>query len=167
MVVCFNQQTFCFSSRSRHTRCALVTEVQTCALPISLRSGISNELTYDTRDSRFDPHEGFISSLRTEVFGLGGDVSFLRGIVSAGYYHPVFEEWTVSVRGSGGSMVGIGEDTLISDRFFKGGGDPRGFEYGGIGPRDRNTNDALGGKNRTEEHTSELKSLMRISYAVY
>src|SRR3546814_16358521 len=44
-------------------------------------------------------------------------------------------------------MVGIGEDTLISDRFFKGGGDPRGFEYGGIGPRDRNTNDALGGKN--------------------
>src|SRR3546814_11724540 len=44
-------------------------------------------------------------------------------------------------------MVGIGEDTLISDRFFKGGGDPRGFEYGGIGLRDRNTNDALGGKN--------------------
>src|SRR3546814_9739410 len=53
----------------------------------TLRSGVSNELTYDTRDSRFDPHEGFISSLRTEVFGLGGDVSFLRGIVSAGYSH--------------------------------------------------------------------------------
>src|SRR3546814_1853661 len=29
--VCF----FCFSSRRRHTRCALVTGVQTCALPIS------------------------------------------------------------------------------------------------------------------------------------
>src|SRR3546814_7245416 len=27
----------CFSSRRRHTRCALVTGVQTCALPISLR----------------------------------------------------------------------------------------------------------------------------------
>src|SRR3546814_5841882 len=27
---------FIFSSRSRHTRCALVTGVQTCALPISL-----------------------------------------------------------------------------------------------------------------------------------
>src|SRR3546814_2438538 len=26
---------FCFSSRRRHTRCALVTGVQTCALPIS------------------------------------------------------------------------------------------------------------------------------------
>src|SRR3546814_7242620 len=30
-VMCF----FCFSSRRRHTRCALVTGVQTCALPIS------------------------------------------------------------------------------------------------------------------------------------
>src|SRR3546814_4262349 len=27
---------FCFSSRRRHTRCALVTVVQTCALPIFL-----------------------------------------------------------------------------------------------------------------------------------
>src|SRR3546814_8117805 len=27
-------RTFCFSSRMRHTRCALVTGVQTCALPI-------------------------------------------------------------------------------------------------------------------------------------
>src|SRR3546814_8144984 len=28
---------YCFSSRRRHTRCALVTGVQTCALPISSR----------------------------------------------------------------------------------------------------------------------------------
>src|SRR3546814_6333828 len=27
---------FCFTSRRRHTRCALVTGVQTCALPISV-----------------------------------------------------------------------------------------------------------------------------------
>src|SRR3546814_826075 len=30
---------FCFSSRRRHTRCALVTGVQTCALPILLLAG--------------------------------------------------------------------------------------------------------------------------------
>src|SRR3546814_6561978 len=30
-----------FSSRRRHTRCALVTGVQTCALPISLLLGLS------------------------------------------------------------------------------------------------------------------------------
>src|SRR3546814_5483643 len=32
---------FFFSSRRRHTRCALVTGVQTCALPIFARIGIS------------------------------------------------------------------------------------------------------------------------------
>src|SRR3546814_2550050 len=31
---------FFFSSRRRHTRCALVTGVQTCALPISMTCGI-------------------------------------------------------------------------------------------------------------------------------
>src|SRR3546814_5689102 len=31
--------TFFFSSRRRHTRCALVTGVQTCALPISVSGG--------------------------------------------------------------------------------------------------------------------------------
>src|SRR3546814_2290539 len=31
---------FFFSSRRRHTRCALVTGVQTCALPICERSGV-------------------------------------------------------------------------------------------------------------------------------
>src|SRR3546814_3471825 len=31
---------FFFSSRRRHTRCALVTGVQTCALPISLYDGL-------------------------------------------------------------------------------------------------------------------------------
>src|SRR3546814_7141388 len=34
MVFCFVYLFFFFSSRRRHTRCALVTGVQTCALPI-------------------------------------------------------------------------------------------------------------------------------------
>src|SRR3546814_15434533 len=41
--VCTNS-TFFFSSRRRHTRCALVTGVQTCALPIS---GIRANLALD------------------------------------------------------------------------------------------------------------------------
>src|SRR3546814_10832781 len=50
---------FFFSSRRRHTRCALVTGVQTCALPISERDGASeremaeyvlNERTRTRRD---------------------------------------------------------------------------------------------------------------------
>src|SRR3546814_9172328 len=36
MSLCLGFLFFFFSSRRRHTRCALVTGVQTCALPISL-----------------------------------------------------------------------------------------------------------------------------------
>src|SRR3546814_4961181 len=38
---------FFFSSRRRHTRCALVTGVQTCALPISCRSRHSRPISGD------------------------------------------------------------------------------------------------------------------------
>src|SRR3546814_17528099 len=41
---------FCFSSRRRHTRCALVTGVQTCALPISAASWLLTELDPDDPD---------------------------------------------------------------------------------------------------------------------
>src|SRR3546814_8849449 len=37
--------TFFFSSRRRHTRCALVTGVQTCALPISAFASVDLNLT--------------------------------------------------------------------------------------------------------------------------
>src|SRR3546814_3329848 len=40
--ICFCFDIFFFSSRRRHTRCALVTGVQTCALPISKRTFLPN-----------------------------------------------------------------------------------------------------------------------------
>src|SRR3546814_3078583 len=90
---------FFFSSRRRHTRCALVTGVQTCALPICQKpSGV-----------------------------LGASA------VRAG----------LDTRGGPGSKAG-------SLRFFA--GMPK------TGQERRSY--------RSEEHTSELQSLMRISYAV-
>src|SRR3546814_1745140 len=41
---------FFFSSRRRHTRCALVTGVQTCALPIYQRQGSEEMQVGTTRD---------------------------------------------------------------------------------------------------------------------
>src|SRR3546814_5259804 len=40
---CFHILLFFFSSKRRHTRCALVTGVQTCALPISTASRLRPE----------------------------------------------------------------------------------------------------------------------------
>src|SRR3546814_983460 len=49
-----------FSSRRRHTRCALVTGVQTCALPILTdaieRARTRPDLTFDRGRVRFEPH---------------------------------------------------------------------------------------------------------------
>src|SRR3546814_4698711 len=41
---------FVFSSRRRHTRCALVTGVQTCALPISVSDVVRMTLTRVAKD---------------------------------------------------------------------------------------------------------------------
>src|SRR3546814_8420484 len=41
MLVLCDSLCFFFSSRRRHTRCALVTGVQTCALPIFMGAGIA------------------------------------------------------------------------------------------------------------------------------
>src|SRR3546814_5410824 len=52
---------FFFSSRRRHTRCALVTGVQTCALPISVRLHLSSkqcsEGCHDPDHTDQDPHD--------------------------------------------------------------------------------------------------------------
>src|SRR3546814_20814798 len=49
---------FFFSSRRRHTRCALVTGVQTCALPIYLRREAERQLVGDQQLRRVHQHAG-------------------------------------------------------------------------------------------------------------
>src|SRR3546814_3208744 len=112
---------FFFSSRRRHTRCALVTGVQTCALPIS------------TLDVRLDlaPEAEVEAALAEElqVVRLGGD---RHGAPRQADGH------------SGHQLQVLG-----------------GLSCGDEGQ------ERIVGALRSEEHTSELQSLMRISYAVF
>src|SRR3546814_13602360 len=55
---CFIVCSFFFSSRRRHTRCALVTGVQTCALPIYC-SGLRFEIALGLREA--PPRRGALS----------------------------------------------------------------------------------------------------------
>src|SRR3546814_13956327 len=55
MLVMFN---FFFSSRRRHTRCALVTGVQTCALPIFVRSPRIRKRLFRRRRHLHPQHHG-------------------------------------------------------------------------------------------------------------
>ena len=110
-------------------------------------SSLSQELIWNRLDSRINPSEGYAISLNTEVAGLGGDSFYSKNNIKGAYYWPVFENVVLSVTGIGGYMVGLGQDTQVSDRFFIGGTTFRGFKFAGIGPRDSaNQNDALGGK---------------------
>src|SRR5690606_20468020 len=52
----------------------------------TISSVVGQSLTYDRRDNRFNPTEGYYLNLRNDVAGLGGDVKYLRTRVGAAYY---------------------------------------------------------------------------------
>lgn len=110
-------------------------------------SSISQELIWDRLDSRLNPTDGFAISLNTEIAGLGGDAYYSKNSIKGSYYVPVTDGVVFNLTGIGGYITGIfGNDTEVSDRFFIGGSTFRGFEFAGIGPRDADTDDSLGGK---------------------
>jgi len=111
-----------------------------------LTSMVGQDLTYDRRDSRFDPRDGYFIRLRQDLAGLGGDVRYLSSRLGGGYYVPFGEEWSLGVSGELGYINGLGHEVRTNDSFFVGSTNLRGFTSGGIGPRDTATNDALGGK---------------------
>jgi outer membrane protein insertion porin family len=117
----------------------------------SLLSQISQALTYDRRDSRVDPHTGYLLTFGTDVAGLGGNANFVRFSGNGEYFIP-FDRWTgnsdwgVSLTAGAGYMWNEGQQENIIDRFFLGGDNLRGFEIGGAGPHDPVTGDPLGGR---------------------
>ena len=108
---------------------------------------VGQTLSYDVRNSRIDPTDGFIVSLGTDIAGLGGDVAFAQVGLSGNYYHP-FTSDIVGMVGGGVSRVDSldSKKLRVNDRLFLGGDDLRGFETAGVGPRDVATDDALGGR---------------------
>ena len=106
---------------------------------------VGQNLTYDTRDTRFLPSEGYIIRLDQDVAGLG-DTQFVRHEVNGSYYYPFTPDWVLNLAVRGGYIFGYGgENVRLFDRFFLGGQTLRGFKFAGVGPRDATTDDALGG----------------------
>ena len=109
-------------------------------------SEVGHSLAYDRRNSKVSPSEGYIVRMSNDLAGLGGDTSYLRNQLLGAHYFKISDGWVTTTRGSAGMIAGIGEDIGLSDRFFVGGDNLRGFETGGIGPRDTVSGDALGGE---------------------
>src|SRR3546814_3747704 len=140
---------FFFSSRRRHTRCALVTGVQTCALPIFYRlprlqrERIYHDIFHDLI-AQEDGCRGDHAEL--SVVCLDGHAVFLLPQSVASLNLSQFSSLFVllTVRGAMCLMRSAHPHTVRKARHPL----------------------ALPVANRSEEHTSELQSLMRISYAV-
>lgn len=113
---------------------------------VTLTSLIGQTLTYDRRNSRISPSAGYFARLSADYAGLGGDLNYVRGRLSVGYYIPVTDDIVASLTATGGIIEGIDQDIRITDSFFLGGDTLRGFQSAGVGPRDTFTGDALGGK---------------------
>ena len=109
-------------------------------------SAIGQTFTYDTRDDRFLPNGGFYFRYDQDLAGFGGDNRYFKQEVRTDWYYTVYPSVVLDLGFSGGYIFGFGgEDVHLSDRFFIGGATFRGFRFAGIGPRDTNTDDALGG----------------------
>jgi len=109
-------------------------------------SVVSHALVYDKRDNKAATTEGYVVSLSNELAGLGGTHRFIRDKLNGAYYHPVADEWIIKLSGQLGHVTGLGKDVIISERFFLGGDDLRGFQNAGVGPRASDSGDSLGGE---------------------
>ena len=110
-----------------------------------LTSSIGQTISYDLRDDRFFPTEGYLLRVSQDLAGLGGDVHYLRHVLNYAYYKRLWGEWIGGLSIEEGHILGLGENVSLSDRFFIGGNNFRGFAAGGVGPRDTSSLDFLGG----------------------
>ena len=110
-------------------------------------SSIGLGYIYDTRGVGLDPTSGVLVRANAELGGLGDD-QFLRTTALVQGETTAFRE-EVSLRAAFelGSVNMLDGNSRVTDRFFLGSRQMRGFDAGGIGPRDRNSanQDALGG----------------------
>ncbi len=100
--------------------------------------------SYDTRRTGLNPNAGIILRFGQE-FGVG-DAQFIKTTALAGAETKIFnEEVTLRATLEGGLLNYQDSSSRVTDRFFLNSRLMRGFDPGGIGPRDADTDDALGG----------------------
>lgn len=129
-------------------------------------------VVYDTLDNRVRPTRGFLGTIGADFAGLGGSVKYARLRGNVARYFPLGSGFVFSLSGEGGAIKALEnrgsaadgiDDVRLTDRFYLGEPQMRGFDIRGVGPRivrkpfdtatgkfsaDRNTwtDDSLGGK---------------------
>ncbi|MDR1597938.1 MAG: outer membrane protein assembly factor BamA [Holosporales bacterium] len=98
-------------------------------------SAITHALSYDTRNRRFLPSQGYYVSWSTTVSGLGGSIRNMVNTWTASWHHKVYADLVVAIRQTFICAGGIGGKQLRHvDSLFLGGDSLRGFEHLGVSP---------------------------------
>ncbi len=100
--------------------------------------------SFDTRRTGLNPNAGVVFRFGQE-FGFGDAQYIKTTALAAAETKVINEEVTLRATIEGGYLDYIKGQSRITDRFFLGSRQMRGFEAGGIGPRDAVSDDALGG----------------------
>ncbi|MFG6580022.1 outer membrane protein assembly factor BamA [Sulfitobacter sp. 1A13191] len=111
-------------------------------------SSVGYTYTYDTRRSGLDPTQGVLFEFGQDFAGLGGDNEYIKTTAKVAGEKRIFnEEVTLRATLEGGALSWNSGTNRAVDRFILGPSIMRGFEPGGIGPRDQSNgvDDALGG----------------------
>ena len=109
-------------------------------------SAVGQTIVYDKRDSKINPREGYYLSFGNDIAGLGGDEKYVKFDAKAYKYYTISDDYTFKFFMNGGYIDGYnGKPVRLAHRYYLGGNTMRGFEYAGIGARDKFTKDALGG----------------------
>ena len=108
-------------------------------------SSIGASLIFDNRNNRIRPSSGNLAVVSLDFAGLGGDVKYLRSRFNLGKYWKPFGDFVFSLTAEGGYIhpledrtvtPGDGiDDVRLTDRFFLGEPQIRGFDIRGVGPR--------------------------------
>ena len=107
-------------------------------------SSLGYAYSFDTRRTGLNPNAGVLLRFGQE-FGFG-DAQYLKTTALAAAETKVYnEEITLRATIEGGYLDYSKGTSRITDRFFLGSRLMRGFEPGGVGPRDATSDDALGG----------------------
>ncbi|KAF2282090.1 hypothetical protein GH714_042914 [Hevea brasiliensis] len=114
-------------------------------------SAVGYSLVYSSLDSTYKPSTGVFAKVSQLFSGIGGNLHYVKTEASSAHFFPVFRrihnDIVLKVRPSFGYVFAYsGETVKIGQRFFVGNSEIRGFAASGIGPRDRNTKESLGGK---------------------
>jgi outer membrane protein insertion porin family len=98
-------------------------------------SSIGYSLIRDTLNSRINPTKGSRLSISQDFAGVGGDTRYLRTTIVAAKYWGLGSGFVLNAQAEGGHIEGIGQDVRLTDRFFLGNPQLRGFDIRGVGPR--------------------------------